>query len=550
VHLLPVTRLAGKIFWGKEVPENWNGIWSIDLNTIPEKTVWRKTASFLETCEYISELMWHTELIHVETLFATEMRRAAPLVVLSNPRVSTPEEAKKLGKPVVYLQGGIHPDEAEGKEAILVVIRELTLGKLRPLLDELVVVCCPDFNPDGNDAWTVNVAAGGIGVRGQRGNFQGMDLNRDAIKLESPNMRGLCINLLNRWDPVVSIDLHCMGPVRHGYALLYAPSYTPTAHPGPRNYTSEVLFPAVREFMREKFGLEVYTHAEWDVNTWPPQTWDPKKAFYTVEAKYIANAIGLRNRMSILTETPSAVGFEKRVFSTYAYICALLEYVAAKKIEIVEVCRRADEDTTRNVVEQAESGELWNWVDGEYTSKGFTELYAYRERANRLIPGTSFVYRGPEQSIPEIVKGVIDLTLPMGTKKARVPRGYLIPEDLTFIVEKIRIHGLKVDQLQAPTNAEGEEYIIDTLRKEKKGDHTLYPMTELAGGFIQTKKSFPAGTWKIDLAQPLANLAFYCLEPEVPDSFTGWGLLDGFLKKRGAPRYSVVYPIFKYLKLA
>jgi hypothetical protein len=202
------------------------------------------------------------------------------------------------------------------------------------------------------------------------------------------------------------------------------------------------------------------------------------------------------------------------------------------------------------VIEQAESGELWNWVNGEYTSKGFTELYAYRERANRLISGTSFVYRGPEQSIPEIVKGVIDLTLPMGTKKAKVPRGYLIPEDLTFIVDKIKIHGLKVDQLQAPTNAEGEEYVIDTFRKEKKGDHTLYPMTELAGGFIKTRKSFPAGTWKIDLAQPLANLAFYCLEPEVPDSFTGWGLLDGFLKERGAPRFSVVYPIFKYLKLA
>jgi len=107
--------LTGKIYWGKEVPDTWNGEWLTSFRTIPEKNGWKKTSSFLETCEYIAEMMLHSELMHVETMFVTEMRRAAPLVVLSSPRVSTPEEAKKLGKPVVYLQGGYTPTKPKAR---------------------------------------------------------------------------------------------------------------------------------------------------------------------------------------------------------------------------------------------------------------------------------------------------------------------------------------------------------------------------------------------------------------------------------------------------
>ncbi|MBN1682985.1 hypothetical protein JW865_05480 [Candidatus Bathyarchaeota archaeon] len=541
--------MSTKILWGKKVPPEWNGTYKDPFKTIPEKTDFKKTSSFLETCEFISELMWHTELMHVERMFITELRRAAPLIILSNPRVTSPDEARRLGKPVVYLQGGIHPDEAEGKEAIFFVMRELLFGKLKHLLNNLVVACCPDFNPDGNDAWTVNTSSGGIGVRGQRGNFYGLDLNRDAIKLESPNMKGLCNNLLNRWDPIVSLDLHCMGPVQHAYALLYAPSYTPTAHPDPRTYTSDVLFPAVRNIVRDKFNLEVYTHAEWDKKDWPPKTWDPKRAFYTVEAKYIANAIGLRNRLSILTETPSQPGFEKRIYSSYAYICALLEYTSNNHIEIENICKKADEEVVKSIREKSESHELKNWVEGEYARKGYTDLYVYKNRITKLIPGTSFVFTGSEDTEPILIEGVEDLTLPIGTKESTFPRGYLIPEELNHIIDKIRIHGIKVDLVTEPVKAHGEEFVVDSFSKQQKGDHTLYPMTELLGGFKKTSKTFPSGTYKIDLAQPLANLAFYCLEPEISDGFSGWGLLDDFLKARGAPKFSVVYPIFKYFKL-
>jgi len=51
------------------------------------------------------------------------------------------------------------------------------------------------------------------------------------------------------------------------------------------------------------------------------------------------------------------------------------------------------------------------------------------------------------------------------------------------------------------------------------------------------------------MAQPSANVAFYCLEPQAADGFVGWGVLDSYLKSIGAVKLSVVYPVFKYFKI-
>ena len=53
----------------------------------------------------------------------------------------------------------------------------------------------------------------------------------------------------------------------------------------------------------------------------------------------------------------------------------------------------------------------------------------------------------------------------------------------------------------------------------------------------------------VDLAQPLANVAFYCLEPEVGDGFVGWNLMDEYLKSIGVEERSIVYPVYKYFKI-
>ena len=541
----------GKIYWDKEVPENWNGDWNTEFNTIPEKTSYTRTATHMQMLEFISKLAWNSEYMHMERLFISDLRRVAPLIILSNPRVTSPEEAKETGKTIVYIQGNIHPSEAEGKEAVLMLMRDIACGKHSDLLERLIILLAPDFNPDGNEAWEVkntSTFSGTPHIQSIRHNAMDEDVNRDAIKMKTLNMQGLYENVLNKWDPTVFLDLHSMGRVQHGYSILYAPSYSPTAHPKPREYTQYTLLPAIKELAEKKYGCMFFTHADFDWEKWPPEDWDPVKGGYSVEAKFIVNAVGLRNRLSILTETPGHVGFEKRIYASYAFAHCLLEYVYDHGSEMQRICSEADKDTVHQILEKAPSGGLKNWVEGKYTEQDEPcDLYAYPTRKEEYIPGTSIIRHWIGEGEPPLIKGVKDLTRPTGTRDSIVPRGYIFYEELSEVAEKLRAHGIKVTQTEKQVTYEGYKFIVEGFREIEKGWIRLYEMTELDGDWVKAEKTYPAGSFHVDMKQPLANVAFYCLEPEVGDGLVGWNYFNEYLKRIGVESNKVDFPVFKYL---
>ncbi len=535
-----------KIYWGDEVPANWNGQWPENLQTVPEKTKYSRTTSTYEAHEFIDVMKWNSENLHVVNMFTSTLRKVSSAVVLANPRVTSPEEAKASGKPVIYLQGTIHPPESEGKEALLMLMRDILLGDKKHLLDDQILIICPVFNVDGNDTWSTK--QGTPHLIGTRRNALDYDLNRDAIKLETIEVNGLYENIFNKWDPVLAFDAHAMGRVKHGYAIVYATSTVTAAHPGPRSYVFDTMFPAIREKIRQNFHLETFTHCMYDEENWPPTVWSHEKAFWTTEGKFLTAAYALRNRMSVLVETPGHPSFERKIYAQYGLINELLEYTNEHGREMAEICETADKDVVEQVSTKAESGHLTNFVEGTYESWGKVDLLAYAENEPEYIPGTSVEKTVPASASgpPELIPDVEHLTKPVGIKEAMMPRWYVIPAELEVLVEKLRRQNIAVEVLEKPLVASGEQFVVDKLTKVQSGG---YAMTKLEGGFCRTdKKEFPAGTYLVDMAQPLANLAFYSLEPQIGDGFVGWGLLDEYLKSIGVEQRSVVYPIFKGLK--
>ncbi len=112
---------------------------------------------------------------------------------------------------VIYVQANIHAGEVEGKEASLMFARDLLKDKNPEILKNVVLLICPIFNADGNEKISTpnrtnqNGPVNGVGVRY---NGQFLDLNRDAMKAESPEVRGVISNVFNRWDPAVFMDCH------------------------------------------------------------------------------------------------------------------------------------------------------------------------------------------------------------------------------------------------------------------------------------------------------------------------------------------------------
>lgn len=536
-----------KIHWGDSVPPGWNGQWPAELLSVAEKSRYTRTASSTEVLEFINALRWSSENMFLINMFTTSLRRTGAAVALADPRVTSPQEAAKSGKAVVYLQGNIHSYEPEAKEALMMLMRDILLGKRKGLLDDLIIIVCPNLNVDGTDTLSLN--EGTPHLLGSGTNAQNINLNRDAVRVETAEIAGLYRTVFNRWDPVLVYDGHLMGRVQHGYAVGYATCTVPTAHPGPREYVFDKLFPAVREAVREGFGLEVFTHCEAD-DAWPPTVWSHERAWWTTEAKFVANAYGLRNRMSILAETPGHESFERRIYAQYALIAAVLDYAAAHGKEMQEICRAADREVVESVKAKAATGELRNFVAGKYGSYGPVDILMYKDRnVSTLVPGTSVRGRIAPHMLeaPELVRGVDFLCKPEGTVEARVPRGYLIPVGLADIAEKLRVHGVKVETLAKPVRVAGEEFVVEKI---ERGRSAGYSMVKLEGNFAASPaKEFPAGTFHVDMAQPLANVAFYCLEPQAADGFVGWGVLDEFFKSAGADGRGFTYPVYKYFKI-
>ena len=184
--------------------------------------------------KFINTIKAMSPYIQVGSIGKSQMGKEIPFVILAKPAVSTPEQARASGKPVIYVQGNIHAGEVEGKEATMMLMRDILLGTKTNLLDNQIIIIVPIYNTDGNDKMAKGLRPTQENSpleTGERENGQGLDLNRDGIKMETPETQGLIQNVITAWDPQLSLDLHPTNGTWHAYSLTWAPSYLSAGEP-------------------------------------------------------------------------------------------------------------------------------------------------------------------------------------------------------------------------------------------------------------------------------------------------------------------------------
>ena len=177
--------------------------------TVAEKSDFKSTSDFGDVITFIGQLKEYSPFIRVETIATSIEGRDIPLLIIGNPLPKSPADLTNDKRVVIYIQANIHGGEVEGKEAVLMYARDLLKNTNPELLRDIVLLICPLINPDGNqkistlNRTTQNGPVNGVGVRY---NGQMLDLNRDAMKAESPEIKGVIKNVFNRWDPSVFMD--------------------------------------------------------------------------------------------------------------------------------------------------------------------------------------------------------------------------------------------------------------------------------------------------------------------------------------------------------
>ena len=461
------------------------------------------------------------EAMILDTLGRSTEGRVLPLVIASRPAVRTPEEARASGRPIVWVQGNIHAGEVEGKEAVQAVLRDLVLARWPNALDSVVLVAVPIYNADGNEKLASQSRnrreQNGPERVGERANGQGLDLNRDYIKAEAPETRA-SLAAFRAWDPDVFVDLHTTNGSYHGYALTYAPPLHPSAPLG--MYARDSMLPVLRERMRKRHGFETFDYGDFISEDTLSKGW----ATFDSRPRFGTNYYGLRGKISFLSEAFSHDPFEKRIASTYAFTREILSLVAERAATIRQ---RVSEASRRPATEVALRSTFAAAPDSQEV---IAETLQKTGDTLRSAPGVRRGYR--RTGIFKTVRmPVYERFKP--TLLRSLPEAYLIAAGDTATAAKLRLHGIRIDNLGAGSLPRVATFHIDSIAKASRvfqGHNEV----RLAGRWSDWEQGATGnGLLLVPTDQPLGLLAAYLLEPESDDGLTTWNHFDSIIRQGG-----------------
>ena len=518
-------------------------IWPEALIITPEKSNFVKTSTHKEVIDFLTAIQQLSKEVKVISMGKSPEGKDIPVAILSKTGIATAEEARKSGKLVVYIQGNIHAGEVEGKETLMMLMRDILLGDKNYLLDNQILLFAPIYNTDSNDKMEKGRRPSQedspleVGIRE---NSQGLDLNRDGIKHEAVETQQLFTNIITPWDPQIFVDLHTTNGTWHAYSLTWAPSYHYAGEYSTYNYTNSTMLPAITKTVQEKYGLYLGPYGDYSLQ----EGW-PVKNFYTYNhhPRYLINQFSLRNRMAILSEAFAHERFYQRINSTRAFVVEILNYSNRHAAEILQVNNKAEEDAIRLVREQAgkaKKGVRFKMVSKEKLQNFLTYDYTGYKKDDGT---TSWLRTGNIVKYNDVnYHGQFD-----ATTESTIPSGYIIPAAFKNIALHLQKLGVKVEQLQKGQAYTGEVFSVEKLKKSERKFEGHF-MATAEGKFSAATRKFKKGDYIVALDQPLANLIFYMLEPQSDDGLVTWNFFDETLREAGVNNKLVEYPVFKYYK--
>jgi hypothetical protein len=485
------------------------------LQTVAEKTGYRATSTHAEVMAFLQELdQRKSPLLRRSSFGHTPQGRELPLLVLSSAGVSDPTAARALGRPVVLLQNCIHAGEVEGKEAVLMLVRDLLAGQDDGLLEKLTVVVLPIYNADGNDAMDPSNRAlhiekltgqDGPPRVGTRVNASGINLNRDYIRHEAPEMRLLQTRVCHTWEPDLTVDTHATNGSVHRFAMTHdIPHTVESGRKEPIDFMRHTLVPEVAEAVRRNFGLESgwYGNFVEDERALdqrgeadPAATVGEGWLTYPHHPRFGSNYRGLTNRLDLLLECYSYLTYEERVRTTYAWLAETLRATARRADQVRDLIHKSRMPPARVAI--------------GYRIEAMGEPVNILTRRPRTRDGEPHSVR-----VPFLARFV-------GTKIVGRPRAYVLPAQLGPF---LRGHGLRVED--APPQA-----TVEIARFEGFSQQSARAILEAPGAgqcevsWSRQTRAIPPGSVLLPTEQPLGAVAVYLCEPESDDGLVTNGLV-------------------------
>jgi hypothetical protein len=509
------------------------------LLTVAEKSDFKSTSDYEDVKIFIDQLKKSSPDIRIENIATSVEGREIPLMIIGNPLPKSPVDLVKDKRIVIYIQANIHAGEVEGKEAVLMYARDILNDKKSEILKNVVLLICPLFNPDGNEKISTqnrthqNGPVNGVGVRY---NGQFLDLNRDGMKAESPEVRGVLTNVFNRWDPSVFMDCHTTNGSYHVEPVTFTWMVNPDGDNALRSFMRDKMMPEISGTLLNKYKVENCFYGEFIDMMNPEKGW----ILDASEPRYMSNYFGIRNRLGILNENYVYADYKSRVIGCYYLIHSLMDYTSSHNSEIKNMLRDADSRTIARGANPA----VTDSFAIEYKVRPAPEKVTVRTYEADLVTDANGrrSYRKSDRQKDVTIPYLIDF---YPTKSVRFPFAYILTLKDPDILTLLKMHGIRLEVLKNSARIEVERFEISELKGAPRLNQGHYTNT-IKGQFLKDTIDFPSGTLVVRTAQPLANVAAYLLEPQSNDGLVIWNFFDRYLVPQWGVGYNP-YPVYKVL---
>jgi len=521
--------------------------------TPSESSDFQTTPDYNKTMAWLEKLTSSTPLLSMVSIGQSVEGRDIFMIIGSTEKNISPQALKASDKALLLAQAGIHSGEIDGKDAGMMLLRDIAFGDKKELLEKVNLLFIPILSVDAHENSSPYNRPNQRGPQnmGWRTNAQNLNLNRDYAKLDTKEVRAV-ITVINEYDPVLYMDIHVTDGADYQYDITYG------------GYGEQGYSPAISKWLDSTYKPYADSHLSTNGHI-PGQLLFAlndrdfsKGNILVMGGPRFSDSYGnLRHLATILVENHSLKPYKQRVLGTYVLLESTLKLLATEGQSLKEITKSDKAQRASKIPTVFKVPQMKNTVDFESLS--------LLESSDKVgSPPDSLLLLGIESRIVKSSITNSDYIEWMGKPKnvnianfkgsepigwITRPKGYWVPVFCADVIERLRIHGIQMEVLSESQEVSVEMYRIQDAKFENE-NHQSRPYEghmQVNGTTIPEirKEVFPAGSVYISTDQALGDLAMILLEPRSKDSFFSWGFFLSIFQRTEYIESYVMQPLAK-----
>jgi hypothetical protein len=475
-----------------------------------EKSGGIESPTYSETITWLEKLANESSYLTMTNAGISEQGRFIHMIIASLDRDFSASELSTSKKPLILIQAGIHAGEIDGKDAGMMLLRDIALGDKKELLTKANILFIPILNVDGHERRSQfgRVNQRGPIEMGWRTNAQNLNLNRDYTKLETAGIKTIA-NIINKYDPDLYIDVHVTDGADYQYDITYGYVATGGYSPAISSWLSTAFQPEVDQALKDMGHISgpLLFAANGD-------DFSSGNIAFSFSPRFSHTYGDIRHMASILIENHSLKPFEQRVLGTYVFLEQAINSLG-DHFESLQSAVKSDSNQPKESIPV-------KFKFRETLADSMQFLGIASSKVKSEITGAEYVKwegRPITQVVPSLLMDVPELSV-------AVPKAYWIPAEWGNLIQKMKQHGIELESL---TESKEMKLEFSTVENYKMGNQPYEGMMRVQSSDLNRNYktlSLSPGSVRIKTDQPLGELVVILMEPESVDSFYQWGYFN------------------------